>query len=391
MIHQFISSVSFCLFFLAGLMVHPSHAQSDEEPLERAIRPARERLIEFWLIGGTDRNPPRRDVGKHQVSDGGWKPFVRDRVAPVYDWGIRRFWLHNPFGTIPNQKMQFAQYLDARESKLDFLTRDFVKAWKPVVDGNLGQPTELICYLGAADFEDGNRLQELQEAGDPSKTLAYMLRAIQPILQVGGSIGADAATGMPDDGPAFHFYKFLEQIGIPVYVESRPRKVLPGWAEFPVVAEDRWWHRSDPLLNADSSWGMAEEKIKTPIIRLIVDYEGSSSDPAVTEALIARVREALLAGHTVAFRSDGLRRAGIPITRLTDGIDEALGVDASLPDSGAVNTGGATTSSKSSKQSIRRAKENVLKPKKVSSVRIQRNRVQINRTKVPARSRPLHP
>ena len=375
MIHRYIWSVSFCLCLVAGSMVQSSHAQSAEESSQRTIRPARERLIEFWLIGGTDRNPARRDIGRHQVSDGGWNPFVKDRVAPAYDWGIRRFWLHNPFGTIPGQKMQFAQFLDARESRLDFLTRDFVRAWKPVVEGNLGQPTELICYLGAADFEDGNELQKLQEAGDPSRTLAYMLRAIQPILQVGGSIGADTATGMPDDGPAFHFYKFLEQIGIPVYIESRPRKVLPGWAEFPVVAEDVWWHRSDPSRHADSSWAMSEEEIKTPIIRLIMDYEGSSSDPKVTEELIARIRKALLAGHTVAFRSDGLRKAGIPITRLTDGIDEALGVDGDASDSVSSDPGAAPVSQDSSSRSNHKVGESLLKPRKSSSIQIKRNRV----------------
>ena len=313
-----------CLFVLGGGASRTSLAASSEE---REVRPARERLIEYWLIGGTDRNPSRRDVGRHQVSDAGWPAFVSDRVKPAYDWGLRRFWLHNPFGTIGGEQMKFAQYLEARESGQTFLTKDFAKSWKPVVDGQWGQPTELICYLGAADFEDGERLEELQKAGNTSQTMAFMLRAIQPLLRAGASIGADAATRHSDDGPTFHFYKYLEGIGMPAYIESRPKKEFPGWGDFPVVAEDRWWKRSDPKTHADAAWAMSGEELDTPVVRLMVDYMGGSTDPEVIEPLIARIREALLEGHTVAFRSDGLRSAGIPLSRLTDGIDEAMGVD----------------------------------------------------------------
>ena len=358
-----------CIFVIGGGGLRSSHASSSEE---RRIRPVRERLIEYWLIGGTDRNPSRRDVGRHQVSDEGWPAFVSERVRPAYDWGLRRFWLHNPFGTIQGQGMKFAQYLEARESRLDVLTADFAKSWKPVVDGQWGQPTELICYLGAADFEDGERLQELHESGNTSHTLAFMLRSIQPLLRAGASIGADAVTRLPDDGPTFHFYKYLEGIGMPVYIESRPKKEHPRWAEFPVVAEDRWWKRSDPDSHADAAWAMSEEEIDTPIIRLMVDYKGGSADPAVIEPLIARIREALLEGHTVAFRSDGLRRAGIPLSRLTEGIDEALGVE---PDAKEEVVKEPVSVSRPLAKPRNQSQPNIRIRKPASTIGIQRNRL----------------
>lgn len=309
---------------LLAVFVQPSSTRADE-PEAAPIRPARERLVEYWLIGGTVRDTSRRDVGRHQIGDAGWPAFVRDRVRPSYDWGMRRFWVHNPFGTVGGA-MNFTQYLEAREAGLDFLTKDFGSAWRPVVDGALGEPTELVAYIGPANFEDGGRLQQLHEQGNVARTLAFMMKCVQPLLEAGASIGADASARLDDDGPTIRFYEFLQSLGMDVYIESRPRKDRPRWAQFNVVAEDQWWHRSDPERHADASWALPESEYQRSVVRIFHDYEGGSSDPSVVEPLIQRIRAALLEGHTVAFRSDGLRRAGIPMSRLTDGIDEALGV-----------------------------------------------------------------
>lgn len=318
-----------CLL-LAGLLaiagpIFAEAALASDDTVVREVRPARERLIEYWLIGGSDRNPARRDVGKHQIGPGGWPAFVEERARPAYDWGMRRFWVHNPFGTV-NGKMDFDQYLQAHEAGLGELTREFGPAWKPIVDGGFGEPTELVVYMGVANFQDGSTLQAIADLKDPAATLAHLLRCLKPVLEAGASLGADASARLPDNGPTFDFYQFLEGLGMEIYIESRPRKSFPGWARFNVVAEDGWWNRSDPEKNPDIDWPLPEDRYEGSVVRIMHGYDGSSTDRSVIEPLIARIRAALLEGHSVAFRSDGLRKAGIPMSRLTEGIDEQLGV-----------------------------------------------------------------
>ena len=294
---------------------------------DREILPARDRLVEGWLIAGSSEDESRRKVSTHQLGSGGWPQFVNEKARPVYDWGLRRFWLHNPFGTLSDEVMQFDQYLDAQDAGIDVLTENFSEAWAPVVQGAFGQPIELIAYLGTADSAD-DRLKAAFDAGNPASILGTMLACVKPVLLAGGSIGADAAVKLSDDGPAFHFYKYLESIGIPVYVESRPKIANPKWAEFPVFAVDGWWKRSDPANHADCvPWALPNEAMQRGVVRWIRNYNGRSTDPAVIEDLVRRIREALLEGHTVIFRSDGLRAAGVSFEQLIEGIDEQLGVE----------------------------------------------------------------
>ena len=326
---------SFCVAAVTIGVFGPSHGSevlASTDP-DQSIRPARERLVEAWLIGGSHHDAGRRMVGTHQIGAGGWPDFVDQRARAVYDWGLRRFWLHNPFGTLPSQLMQFDQYLDAEDAGLDVLTENFSESWAPVVQGSFGEPIELIAYLGTADSAD-DRLKTAFADGNPASILGTMLACVKPVLLAGGSIGADAAVKLSDDGPEFRFYKYLESIGIPVYVESRPKLDNPGWAEFPVFAVDAWWKRSDPAHNPDCvPWALHNEAMKAGVVRWMRNYPGASTDPAVIAELVGRIREALLEGHTVLFRSDGLRAAGVSLDQLVAGIDEQLGVESGSSDS----------------------------------------------------------
>ncbi len=301
-----------------------SIAQAAEE---KVIRPARERIIEGWLIAGSSEDEGRRKVSMNQIDEGGWPSFVDNRAKDVYDWGVRRFWLHNPFGTVSGEVMQFDQYLDARDAGLDVLTENFSEAWGPVTRGSLGEPVELIAYIGTADPDD-DRLQTAFDSGSSARVLGTMLACVKPLLMAGASIGADAAVKLSDDGPAFHFYKYLESIGIPVYVESRPKQANPDWSEFPVFAVDEWWRRSDPEVHQDAAaWALPNSQMKREVVRWIRDYPGKSTDPAVLEELVQRTRAALLNGDTVILRTDGIRAAGIPFERFVEGIDEQMGIE----------------------------------------------------------------
>ena len=310
---------------VCGLFV--DHESIADTGSDRVIRPARERLIEAWLIGGSSNDSGRRMIGTHQIGSGGWPAFVDQRAKDVYDWGIRRLWLHNPFGTLPNQVMQFDQFLDAQDAGLNVVTENFAEAWAPVVQGSFGEPVELIAYLGTADSAD-DRLKAAFDGGTSASILGTMLACVKPVLLAGGSVGADAAVRLSDDGPEFRFYKYLESIGIPVYVESRPKIENPRWAEFPVFAVDAWWKRSDPAHNPDCvPWALPNEAMQHDVLRWIRGYPGTSTDPAVIADVVGRIRAALLDGDTVLFRSDGIRAAGVSLNQLVAGIDEQLGVD----------------------------------------------------------------
>ncbi len=95
-----------------------------------------------------------------------------------------------------------------------------------------------------------------------------------------------------------------------------------------------------PANNPDCvAWALPNEAMERDVVRWIRDYNGRSTEPAVIEEVIAKIRAALLEGDTVIFRSDGLRAAGVPFERLVEGIDEQLGVD-----SGANGSGGGAGS-----------------------------------------------
>ena len=156
--------------------------------------------------------------------------------------------------------------------------------------------------------------------------LATAMKCIRPVLLAGASLGADAASTLPDDGPEFDFYKFLEGIGVRIYVEARPREAAPGWSRSPVASMDDWWIRSDPE-RYPSSARLTNCQLEGGVVRILNDLRGASSEPEDVQEAITRIRHALLEGHTVVFRGDGMRAAGVTIDQLVEGIDEALGVD----------------------------------------------------------------
>jgi hypothetical protein len=80
------------------------------------------------------------------------------------------------------------------------------------------------------------------------------------------------------------------------------------------------------------------------VVRILNDLRGASSEAEDVQEAVARIRHTLLEGHTVVFRGDGLRAAGVTIDQLVAGIDEQLGVD---PDAGSrLADGDASSGSK---------------------------------------------
>ncbi len=97
----------------------------------------------------------------------------------------------------------------------------------------------------------------------------YMWENVQPLVDAGMSVGLDASAaalpGSLDDQLAIK----LEQQGVRVYIEARPRVVTPQWRDNPVVITEEFWHRSNPEKFSDSSWGAPNHDLDEEVVRLI--------------------------------------------------------------------------------------------------------------------------
>ena len=319
--------------------IPPSQSGNATGTPVRQIRPVRERIIEWWTIGGTSPDASRRGVGAEWIGTGGWPTFVVQHVQPSYAWGVRRFWVHNPFGTRANEHMRFDQYLEAQAAGLNWLTDNFAQSWAPIVNGSLGEPVELIAYIGTLNVTDEvqhvqppHRFQPLYEQGRLPELQQVIQASIAPLLAAGASIGADAAVRLPDDGFEYQFYRNLDASGTRIYVESRPRVSRPRWSEFPVVALETWWHRSNPDRFADSQWGMPNHQILSERVRIFVGSPTAGAPISEVQQWVAKIRQALLEGDTVVLRGPRLRARGVTFESLVEGIDEHIALHGPAPE-----------------------------------------------------------
>jgi len=306
----------------------PSDAAAPAE--SAATRPARERIIDFFTIGGGSTNEARRQVG-FVTEAGGWPQFIQTHVRPNYDWGVRRIWLHCPFGNTPNTRFDFDQYVLAEEAGLRWLTDRFTESWQPIVAGAFGEPVEVVCYIGTVMAPRGERpprdieFNRLRRDGRADEWLDRAMRSVRPALAAGMSIGFDAAADQPDQPPhnwSFAFASLLRSLGVQVYIEPRPQRALPGWHDFDLLVVDTFWRRSDPARHRDSAWAATNEQLTGEVIRLVIVRPGVEGNRERTDEVAERVRSILRDGHSVAVPIRVLRLGGWTMERLLEGLDE---------------------------------------------------------------------
>lgn len=195
------------------------------------IRPAKAfsatDILSWNVIGHSAPSNEDRHVG-YGIKQTGWAGFIQNYIHAEYAWGIRRFGLHNPFGTSDTEKaggvihMQFDQYLHARAAKLDWLTDDFVWAWSAWIRSN--PDTEVIAYIGSLSFDghtdpDFERLQQFGEADD------YLKRAndsLRPLFDCGMSIAFDTGGRYEKGSPGHAMIELCRSMGVRCYVEPVP-------------------------------------------------------------------------------------------------------------------------------------------------------------------------
>ena len=235
---------------------------ADAQPAE----PTPDRVVAFLAIGNSDDNPDTRQVG-WGLPQSDWYVYVRTQVRPLMRRGVRRFNLHNPFGTLPGEPMQFDQYVHAKDAGLYWLTDDFAEAWRPVLNDPDYPGVEVIAYLGKIEGDpDFDAL-----ADRPEQWLARALLSVQAPLKAGMSIGLDSAAVTAEGSPTYRFASLLRSLGVKVYIEPRPDADKPHWHDYPIIVTDHYWQRSDPARYGDAGAGhkAANEELSGEVIRLI--------------------------------------------------------------------------------------------------------------------------
>lgn len=248
-----------------------SAAEPTTRPAWQKPRTAHDRLIAWFVIGWSDDNPATRNIGWN-LPQRGWETFVTIKVMPQLRWGVRRVLLHNPFGAIGGEDMQFSQLQQAqRTPRLEKITDidAFVRAWKPITKSGV----EVIAYLGSPTKAD--RLY-----GNPS--MMNSLRgirdaAIAPFLAAGMSVAFDAASGQDQHSDTYALAAELRKKGVRVYIESLAPRSATWWHDYPAMATPWFYYHADR-----PKWDVVESNDETIILRA-EPAPGKSWDQAVRD------------------------------------------------------------------------------------------------------------
>lgn len=176
-----------------------------------------------WLeIGHSAPLDADRHVGYGIKQHGGWTWFVNNTIQAEYDWGVRRFAMHNPFGTLAGEYMQFDQYLHAQDAGLNWLTKDFVSAWSTWISAH--PDAEVIAYIGTLDFQ-GEEDPDFARYDAPELQHLWLKRAIDslsPLIDSGISIAFDTGGRYAEGSAPYNLMRLVESLGVRIYTEPVP-------------------------------------------------------------------------------------------------------------------------------------------------------------------------
>ena len=259
-----------------------------------ATRPAAQPdpIIAGFLIGGSSDVVADRQVGRN-LKRLGWMGFVTKEVRPAIAWGATRVEIHNPFGSVAGQDMQFDQAIHARDGVADmhppipWLTEGFVEAWRPITQSGV----EVIAYLGYlkddADFK----------ALSPLKWLERFEESCRLPLEAGMSLGFDASAQFPADSREFAALELTRRLGVKVYVEGRPPKDGRHLWDYPIFMADNWFKRSNPTKHPDSAWAAPNEKLTGEIVRMVLEPPPGKNHQNMSW-YVPLVKQIIADGHT---------------------------------------------------------------------------------------------
>jgi len=265
--------------------------------------PSAQDIVGWLPIGAQSPREDRRRIHP-TVQRYGWRGFVERVVASQIQWGVRRFMIHNPFGTLASdQMMQLDQYLDAKRDGHAWAYQDFVEAWRPVTRGDYGEPIQVICYLGAPLYT-----AEFVKLYEEGRIDAWMNRAwasVELPLAAGMDLAFDASARVEADHPFFQFAAALRQRGVRVYLEGLPGADAPHTWDFNFVVTERFvWYLQD-------TFGALRPSELTGEIMCLMNRIPRSVDSKQRGWETPFYARVLRSGYTLGARIDPLMRQGI--------------------------------------------------------------------------------
>lgn len=218
---------------------------------------ASQRLVHWEQIGGSTVNDAVRNVGwsMHQV---GWQGYVDGRFAQLQQMGVKRIFLHNPFGILNSEPyFQFDQYIHAQEAGLTWLTEGFVEAWRPITQ----QGVEVIAYIGTM-FSDPDFVGLSDD-----QFIDRVVRSLRPLIDAGMSVGLDSIVGETQTSRPFMVAQALRNSGIRVYAENRPPRDFTWWHDFGGVYYNEGFLLDTPELNPALHWAASNSLLRGELLR----------------------------------------------------------------------------------------------------------------------------
>lgn len=254
-----------------------------------------ERLASWLLIGGAGGGPEDRFVKRELFSDG-WNSAIAAMIQPQVNWGCRRIFIRNPFGTRlePNGQhyVEFSQYRQAVQ-QTPWLTTGFVSEWRRLTEKGI----EIVAYIGNPDTDE--YIQSLKD--DPHAQWLALVDNVEPYIQARMSIALDAVAPRGADSLSYKLAEFLRATGVKVYIEARPVKEASHWFDYPVICEQNFWARSDPARHPDAATLYARnEQLTGEKVIIIVPPDGVTWKWDDRGWELQRTRDVLNAGYTAA-------------------------------------------------------------------------------------------
>lgn len=203
-----------------------------------------ERIIAAWFISsGPETNPRMLQWIK---PESGWAGFVKTYVEPVLSQGIKRIWLHGPFGREGMRTLKFSdgasgpsnyrldEYLCSKHAGLEWNYEGFVETFKPLTKAGI----EVIAYLGTAEgqpeFEDMNKYAQ-------KKFFQRLTDSLAPILDSGCSLSIDSSSRASSGSWLLNHMSTLKARGIRVIVEAIPTLKNTELHKWDMVCCDTHW------------------------------------------------------------------------------------------------------------------------------------------------------
>lgn len=278
------------------------------QPAQPAADP---RIISWFDIGTSSPDLNHRRVGWN-LKNRGWARFVEEEVRPQLQRGVRRVMVHNPFGTLSGEPMQFDQAVHAHRDGHAWLLHGFAEAWYPVTQGvyTNGEPVEVIGYLGRHEQDPSFEFAQ-DRPGGAGWWLARAQSSLRPVLAAEMSVGFDASSNLARESPEYRLIQLVQALDTPIYLEARPYRNRRHLFGLPVITTESFWNRSDPAKHQDARALYAPNDALTgEIIRILVQTD-SRPDKRVEQA-----RRVLRDGHTVAVQLGPLFKAGYTLNSL---------------------------------------------------------------------------